>query len=228
MTPEQKAQFEQELKQDNQLKEDLQLALEVNKAIKTELLVANFKNKLSNIHQKEFGKPNGKVINLQNKWYWAAASMTLTAGTAAYTVNHHANQPDQLYNKYYSTWQPALATRSVNNSTENMIIEKFENANFDQTILLINELPTENLTPKIILIKGCALMELKKFNDAISVFESFNSSNYTLYTETGNWYKALCFIKLNETNKAITELNKIAVSGNTYSTSAQKLLKKMN
>lgn len=228
MTTEQKAQFELELNQDIQLQNELKLAQEVNNAIKTELQVTDFKNKLAQIHQKEFGKSKSKVVHLQNKWYWAAASITIATGAGTYSLNNYLNQPDQLYNKYYSTWQPALATRSVNNTIENNIIKKFEEAEFKQAISLINELPTENLTPKLILIKGCALMETNKFEEAIVAFESFNSSNYTLYTETGNWYKALCFIKLNKTNKAVDELNKIADSDNTFSSSAQKLLKKMN
>ena len=37
---------------------------------------------------------------------------------------------------------------------------------------------------------------------AINEFEKFNTKDYTLYTEIGNWYKALCFVKLNEFEKA--------------------------
>jgi len=229
MTNLQKQEFEKEIEKDKELYREVQLGNEVNEGIKQELMVSEFKNKIANIHTREFDKPKGKIIKLQNKWYWAAASITLFSGTAYFSIQKRTTQPDYLYKQYYEVWQPALITRSANDNVQKQILLNFEQGNYEKVLQLINSIPAEQqLDAKLILSKGCALMEMAEYNKAIIEFERFNTKDFTLYTDASNWYKALCFIKLKQMNKAVVILNSIIVYKSAYSEDAKKLLNKIS
>ncbi len=229
MTAQQIMNFEKEINEDSELQKELKLSKEVNESIKTELLVNSFNKKIAKIHHKNFSNPKGKVINLQNKWYWAAASITLFSGTAIYSLKRHFASPDYLYNEYYQVWEPAFNTRAVDTNIQKQILAQFEKGNYTKALQLIENIPLEKkLDAKLIITKGCALMETGKYLAAIHQFEKFNTKNFTLYTETGNWYKALCFIKINDIQNARITLNNIALYENSYSEDAKKLLAKID
>ncbi len=228
MTAQQKMNFEKKINEDHELQKEVQLSKEVNKAIQTELLVSSLNKKIAKIHQKSFNKPAGKVLNLQNKWYWAAASITLFTGTAIYSLKTYFSSSNYLYKEYYAIWQPAFNTRTSDNAIEKQILAQFEKGNYAKAIQLIEDIPPEKqLDAKLILTKGCALMEMGDYIAAIQQFEKFNTKNYTLYTETSNWYKALCFIKVRDLQNAIITLNNISEYENSYALEAKKLLTKI-
>jgi hypothetical protein len=70
-------------------------------------------------------------------------------------------------------------------------------------------------------------MELGEFNEAIKVFNYFESQDYTIYTETALWYKALSYLRNDDLDMAKANLQKIADNENTYATEAKELLKKL-
>ncbi|MCK9205769.1 MAG: hypothetical protein M0P66_01535 [Salinivirgaceae bacterium] len=229
MNPQEKNSFEQELEQDRHLRNELKLHEEIDKAINKEIKVQQFRMKLEGIHQQEFGAKKEKVLNIQNKWYWAAASITVFSGTAVYTLMKSANSTDRLFNRYYEVWQPGLTTRGVETESELMnIYQLFESKKYEETIWAINQMDKSTQhSPKIMLLKGCTLMELNEFDHAIEVFNHFDSDSYTLYTDAGKWYKALCYLKKEDTDKARNLLGKIVEEDNTYSKEAIELLKKL-
>ncbi|MBI9066221.1 MAG: hypothetical protein JEZ09_02940 [Salinivirgaceae bacterium] len=229
MNKQENIKFIQDCKNDSNLNNELNLHKEVDSAIKTEIKVKHFKNQLNTIHNEVFAQKQSKVINLQNKWYWAAASITVFSGTAIYTIARQFQNPDKLFNSYYAVWNPSMTTRSVTSEIElTKIIESFEAKDYGLSLQLINLLSLESQrNPKILLITGCSLMENEKYTEAIEVFDKFDNANYTLYTDAGNWYKALCLLKNKNINKAKSELKNIVKSKGTYSLEAQEVLKKI-
>lgn len=229
MTKPQIQAFEKEMSEDKDLQNEVQLGKEVNQAIKQELQVSDFMNKIGDIHTQEFEKPKNKIINMQNKWYWAAASITLFSGTAYFSIQKRTTQPEYLFNQYYEVWQPALITRSANSNVQKQILMNFEQGNYNKVLMLIETIPAEEQNDaKLILTKGCALMEIEEYNKAIVEFEKFNTKDFTLYTDASNWYKALCYIKLQQLNKAMIILNNIVIYKSAYSDDAKKLLDKIS
>lgn len=229
MSTNEKNAFEREMNQNPELKKEVEMHQKVDKALKLEMEVEDFKNKLKTIHAQHIDENNkGKILNLNNKWYWAAASITLFSGTALYSLVKQKS-PNQLYNKYYKVWEPAQMTRGLSTETEmGKITFFFENGNYKQSLELISSLPTQVVTdPKIMLIKACSLMELEKFEDAVAAFKKFDSQDYTFYTETSQWYKALCYLKMEEQDMATRVLSNIAKNKGTYANEAKELLDKM-
>ncbi len=221
--------FEVELEKNSQLRNELQLQQEIDNAIKTELKVESFKASLNAIHNNTVGKKEGKILNLQNKWYWAAASITLVSGTAIYSLRHHFQSPDYLFNSYYEIWQPTVVTRGLESEyiTKN-IIKEFEAGNFGKVIEMLNQNYNNNsLSPKLLLLKGCAEMEMKNYNNAINTFGIFESKDYTLYTEAGQWYQALCYLKNKDISKAKQMLETIIANNTSYADEAAELLENL-
>jgi len=222
--------FENELKENKNLEQELKLQQDIDNSIQKELNVQSFKNKLSQIHQDSFKPKESTIRNLQNKWYWAAASITIFSGTATYTLINHLKSSDHLFNSFYTPYNPSIITRGAESENlSKIILKNFEDGNFIKVITLINDkYSTEEISPKLVLIKGCAEMEMGKFNEAIETFNLFNSKNYTLYTEAGQWYQALCYLK-NKDEKKSKQLLKIIVDRNTsYAPEAKELIEKLN
>ncbi len=230
MTGQEKNLFEKELKTNQDLFNELKLHHELDNAILKEIQVKKFRNTLESIHQSTFKPKTTRVFNLQNKYFWAAASITAFSGTAIYTLSKQANNTDRLYNKYYEVWQPAFITRGVTTESDlELISTLFEQKQFEQVISHINQLnESSKISPKIKLIHGCSLMETEQFSLAIEVFCQFDTDDYTIYTETAQWYKALSYLKNKEPEQAIKSLKLIINYDNTYALEARELLKKMN
>jgi hypothetical protein len=221
--------IEKELKENPQLMKELMLQQEIDRFLLKESKVKAFREKLELIHEKEVVSKKSKVLNLQNKWYWAAASVTLISGTAIYSLSEYNRSTDRLYNKYYEIWQPALIARSADGEQKiQTILAQFESGNFAGTLNSIEQLPVnEQNSPNLWLIKGCALMEVDEFGQAVDVFKNFDSGTYTLYTESGQWYKALCYLKMDQMNEAKKQLRDISNKNNSYSKDALDILKKL-
>lgn len=229
LNPHEKKVFEHEMAQNLELQKEVRFHEMVNEGIGKEIKVEAFRMKLNNIHEKEFGKPKTKVLNLQNKWYWAAASITVFSGTAVYSLLKTNFSNDKLFNKYYDVWQPALTTRGIENERNlTAIYQNFESKKYIETLQSIEKLDANTLnSPKIQLLKGCTLMELNRFSEAIEVFNYFETGNYTLYTDAGQWYKALCYLKIDDTQNAQQLLINMIDEENSYSKEASELLKKL-
>ncbi|MDA3894339.1 MAG: hypothetical protein PF517_21975 [Salinivirgaceae bacterium] len=71
-------------------------------------------------------------------------------------------------------------------------------------------------------------MELSYYSSAIKTFTSFESKNYTFYTEAGEWYLALCHLKNQDINKSKEILSDIIMRKTSYANEAADLLKKLN
>lgn len=230
MNPKELNDFEKELATDLDLQGELKLHQEIDQTILNEIKVNSFRQKLEFIHEKEGLSKKIFFLNLQSKWYWAAASITVITGTAAFSISKYNQSPDRLYNKYYEIWQPSFTTRGIEEE-KNMdaILKLFESGNYLNTIETIDQLPSkENNSPKLWLLKGCAYMELKEFDQAIQVFRNFDTATYTFYTETALWYNALCYLKTNKVEEAKIQMQQIVKEGNSYSKEALDILDKMN
>lgn len=218
-----------ELSNKNGGDQDLLLEREIDEVLKKHFAIEDFRDRLENIHKKEFGNP--KIINLfqgKNTWYWSAASIVGLLGGSYLYFNQRPGF-DSLYRHYYQAYQPAVTFRSAESEAEvSKIIEFYNSGQYTKTIALIENIEKmSNLSPNMVLVKGCSLMELKQYKAALSEFEKFDSKTYTLYTESAYWYKALCFIKLEDTEAALVQLEFLIENGVSYQEKAEKLKEKI-
>jgi hypothetical protein len=144
MSVQEKTSFEKELETDQTLINELLLHHEVDKAIAKETKIKDFRQSLEAIHQEIAEPRKNKIVNLQNKWYWAAASITVFSGTAIYTFSKNAQSSQKLYKNYYEVWQPGFVTRGIETESVNdAIIALFEQQDYQLCIKKIQKLDKE-------------------------------------------------------------------------------------
>jgi hypothetical protein len=204
------------------------LEKEVDDILTKHFAIEDFRQRLENIHEQEI-ETKGKIIQLGKKtWYWSAASIAGFIG-GSYLVYQNSHSFDNLYNNYYMAYEPNITFRgNSSNVSVQAIVTHYNKGEFSNAIALIESMESnQELSPNVLLMKGCALMELQQFKAAIHEFSKFNNKTYTLYTESSYWYKALCFIKLERTDEALAQLDVLIENGVSYQERAKKLRNKI-
>ena len=77
------------------------------------------------------------------------------------------------------------------------------------------------------LYSGISLMETEKYLKASKSFQTIITNNNNLFIEQSKWYLAMCYIRMNNTNKAKTILNELVNEDSFYKKPARKVLKEL-
>ncbi len=114
---------------------------------------------------------------------------------------------DEVINKYYKAYEPPASQRSFQSSENadfSLALEFYNTNDFANAALFFSKVVESN--PKdmqSVLMKGVSNFEDKQYPEAKLSFSTVINDNNNLFIETAKWYLALCYIKTNETEKAI-------------------------
>jgi hypothetical protein len=78
-----------------------------------------------------------------------------------------------------------------------------------------------------VLLNGVSNFEEKKYPEAKQSFTKVINDDSNLFVETAEWYLALCYLKTDERDKAVKQLNIIKKEGGIYGDDAKKILRKL-
>jgi tetratricopeptide (TPR) repeat protein len=78
------------------------------------------------------------------------------------------------------------------------------------------------------LLNGMSNFENRKYPEAKRSFGKVIDNNNNLYIDQAEWYLALCYIKTDEREKAIQQLEKIKNEDGIYRNDAKKILRRIN
>jgi len=106
--------------------------------------------------------------------------------------------------------------------------ENYTKGNWNEAINKFNQyLQAKPNVPKVLLAKGCALFKLAEFDNAIeSLNKVIMSEDSDIYQPTANWYMALCYLKKNNSTKAIKYLEAIQKGQDNFAES-NKILRQL-
>lgn len=162
--------------------------------------------------------------------YYLSAAIIVILITIG-TVLPKEQSPQELYVEYYTVSDiPSLVSRGGEDDTSLMDAERyFEDAAYNKVL--------EILTPKVatvtknkatvLLYKGISEMELEQFEKAHATFDQLIHSDL-MDAPMGLWYKALLYLKVEDTEKAKEVLLQINASSSNYKyTEAKALLKEL-
>ncbi len=76
-------------------------------------------------------------------------------------------------------------------------------------------------------MSGVSNMELSQYKMASGSFKKVLDHNDNLFIEDAQWYLGFCYLKTENTNKAIDQFTKIAISTSSRKEKARKILKKI-
>ena len=241
MSADELSDFENKLRLNKAFAEEVKLNREIKEAL-NETDVLEFHAQLESIYMElkaeektsEEKRKGSKILHLSyTKWYYAAASITLLFGIA--TLLFMLLRPslnERLYSQYYNPYDASNIVRSDKNKN----IDKFQNAielynskEYDKSWSLLKE--ETSLNPnnmRAYIYRGTSAMEVNNFEDAIKCFQSIITDNSSLYIEQAEWYLALCYLKIDENEKAIEIFKKIESKDGFYKKQAGILLKDLS
>ena len=233
---EEKNSFENSMKNDDELRDLVNLHSEVNKSI-LESDIHNFRNLLHDIYAKfsETRKFTSKEKDSGKNFIWhkisIAAALILIIGLGStYFFKHRLTTPYELYSRFYSPYQADVSIRSAGQTQNGLIlaIQLYQKKDYNTAFEILGNLLSNNKNnPAIRFYYGITAMELNRYETAIYQMNELINNNGQPYSIHAEWYLGLCYLKLNDKNKARHYFKKIVEDNSYYSSRAREILKKL-
>lgn len=224
--------FELELKLNTQLSKEFNLSVEIDEMINEDEDILSFRKQLQEIHERKSASAT-RIFSLRQfnkRWYIAAASITLLIMISGilYLIIPKDYSNERLFSMYYNTETVLNVSRSADNQLLDALI-KYQQKEFSEAARLFEAILRED--EKNIVIRfysGIAYIETQYYNDAIVAFKKILEGEDNLYTEHASWFLGLTYLRINETEKAISAFDNILRDpGNYYHAQAVDIFTKL-
>lgn len=194
------------------------------KKVKAAITLENRKSlkaKFVSIESRKSSKPFNK------QWLYIAASIVVLLGISMFFINQTPSN-DKLFATYFEPY-PNTVSPIVRNPTQKTTkydaFSAYESGDYHKASQLFGELGQSTFEEYVPFYQSMAFLMTDNVTDAYGILTKTKWSPD--YREKANWYLALCYIKQNNSIKAIKLLESI-VSEKTYNhDKAKKLLQKL-
>jgi tetratricopeptide (TPR) repeat protein len=209
--------FDQLMQTNDAFREQVVYEEEVQKAITMNERQA-LKEKLQSFETK---KPK------RNYTVWcAAASFAVMLGIGFWTFSNDVDT-NAVYEEYYQSYPNVVApTVRGENSTDikSEAFYSYDSGDYSKALRLFSKLYDSEKEDYSLFYKSLSLMELKRYDEALSSFEQFDLQKNNGFTPYVKWYKALTLVKLEQEEKALVLLQELANSTNPMQKMAKELV----
>jgi tetratricopeptide (TPR) repeat protein len=225
--------FEADLEVSSELQSELGPYQEIDEAL-ADTEVLSFRDQLTDL-RKETRKSSGtgKVpIRFTKPWHYAATAavaLILAIGLASVLDRPLSNK--DLLKKYYKPYEVALMNRSGNAEIELALKTAetyYQEGNFQEAVkyfeMVLAKQPDQVSTN---LYTGISYYELERYGEAKVSLNKVIEHNDNLYVEPAEWYLGLCFLAMEDNERAIRQFVQIAGSNHEKAEEASKLLRKI-
>lgn len=226
--------FEEELFENPGLAHDLAFQKDVDRAI-AESDVMALRTKLQQISIEEQEKDAellGVASPKRKNLYWYAAASVIVAMIAISSLLSQSPKSDQeLYATYYQPYKPGsnvsrsadasttqldIATREIDKGNNSLALTMLEKASYDKN---------DGFT--ISFYSGVAMQELGQYKNAIHSFSEVVRHGDNLLVEQSEWYIGLCYLRIEERDKALRQFRNIVARNGFYKEKSRKLLRQL-
>ena len=222
LTEAEKITFEELLVKDAAFKEEFDFYKELKNAV----TVAERQKIKQEVQQFEKGS-NERAFVLKKYFPYAAILLFMISFIVYFATNTPSSEG--LYDSYYEAYPNTAVSNTRDNSNEQSNVQQafvaYDLNDFDTANKLFDSALTTTKADYILFYKGISLMELNKHNDALKLFETTNWSKE--YVEKSLWFQSLCYLKLNDKNKAKRTLEILVEKKSFKLTEAEELLAKL-
>ena len=222
--------FRKELHENEKLRKEVELRSRTDMILKNQDLM-KLRNKLNAI-EKQRNEPipvrkPGRAVNIK---YAAVIAGLVIIGSIALFSNRKLSN-DEILGKYYKPYEMTSSARSGEIATnmdyklalEYYNIHDFRNAAIYFHKVLENE--PENMHSE--LLSGISNYEIQNYPEAKGSFSKVIADDNNFYIDNAQWYLALCYIKTDEKQRAIDQLEIIRNSRTIYRKEAKKILRSL-
>ena len=235
MSAEEAESFSREIEMDPNLKAEVQLSADINfhlaeKALGSDIPDNEYTRTLKSYFQSDEAKEiEVKLRQVQSdykesqdsskrpKLYLYAAILTILIITTIGVFFFGSDTNSQLYASYYSPKDvPSIVTRG-DETALNLGAAAFQNKEYAEAMKVFeNYLNSEaNFNPSVYIYTGLSNLELGQHTEAISEFDKLINSN-SIDSSKGLWFKALAYLKMDQTEDAKQVLEIITESSNNF------------
>lgn len=230
---EEKLQLEKEIETDKSLQQALHLVRDVNQTIADEQLLS-FVNQLKETNE-IFNKESASLQKKRTVMIWktlAAACFVGIVIVSIYLITGNTKPSnDKIFANYYHRYEAELLTRSAEPSDVSDLIKAiqlYDKGNYLEAIIRFDAILKSDATNTAAhFFIGVSYIETKEYSKAIDNLNFVVTQNDTAFVEHAEWYLSLCYIKMNQMNKAMNLLHKIANGTTFYKVMASDVLHKM-
>ena len=222
--------FEKELDGNEKLRNEVALSKRTDDVLKNRD-IAVLRSKLSEIEKlREIKIPVNKIRKPAYLKYAAVFAGLVLIGSVV-IFSGRTLSSDEIIDRYYKTYEPPTTQRSVLTTSNNdftMALEFYNTHNYEKAAILFNKvLKSDPKDMQSTLLYGVANFEDKKYPDAKQSFVNVINDNNNLFIESAKWYLALCYVKTNEKEKAVQQLEMIKNEGGIYKNDAKKIIRRL-
>jgi tetratricopeptide (TPR) repeat protein len=222
--------FQKELEGNDKLRKEVNLRKNTDLVLKNQNIL-ELRNKLFAIEKRR--ESNEIVKNTKRPFHIKHAAVIVALVMLGSAILFTRKNPggEEILNRYYEAYEPPSNQRSSQteeNEDFTLALEFYNTHDYENAAVFFNKVLTRN--PKDMqstLLNGVSNFEGKKYPEAKQSFVKVIDDNNNLFIEAANWYLALCYIKTDEMDKAITQLQMISKEDGIYSKRAKKIIKKL-
>jgi hypothetical protein len=227
--------LEDELMINSGLADDLAFHKEVDKAIGEKDVMA-LRASLKQISQEELGRASEKLGLSAPKrshlfWYAAASVMVMMVAFTS-LLRHKVYTNSQIYASYYQSYKDgevvSRSALSTYNSGLNSALREINRGNYPAALKWLETTASSDQDRYTInFYSGVAYQETGAYNKAINSFAEVVHQGDNLLVEQSEWYIGLCYLRIDERQKARTQFRTIVSRGGFYGEQSRKLLKQL-
>jgi len=218
-------QFQIQMSLDKNFKKEVILQKEIHDSL-TDSKKDKLKESLNNYHSQQAYSQTSILHRIRTEAIAAAIISIMVIGASVAGFFNFGNSNQSIYDSNFSPDINKIVVRSaeqVNESIINKGIDLFNEEDFSAALDCFNK---EGDNPKAILFKGICEMELENFENAILNFSKLLDNN-NIYTDQAEWHLGLCYLKNNDTEKAINIFNRISKTDGVYQASAVNIINEL-
>ncbi len=135
---------------------------------------------------------------------------------------------ESLFRTYYQVYAAEPTWRHSDSTRLTEGVRYYQQGDFEAAIIAFENLDSSlRQDPKVLLWLGNAYLNQAKYEQAIAAFSSVSKQNKVILSQHGKWYLALTYLKVNQTQAAVTTLNEIAQVAGIYQDQAEELINKL-
>lgn len=228
------AMFDDEYVNNPQLVADLAFHRDVDKAV-AEKDVMELRAKLKGIAQEQNERESEKLGLLtphRSKVFWYSAASVIVLMLVFGSLIRNRNYSNQaIYAAYY---QPYKGGESGSRSTTsgvsglNYALREMDQGNYPTALKWLESTsPTDQDGYSINFYSGVIYQETGEYNNAISSFSKVVHHGDNLLVEQSEWYIGLCYLRLDEREKALAQFKAIIGREGFYKDQSKKIIKQL-
>jgi tetratricopeptide (TPR) repeat protein len=179
------------------------------------------------------GRQKIRRISVKRKHLVIAAGILIIWGISVVFFNNPSkSQNDRIFASYYQSYKDDNSSMyRAATITDNFIdaLDFYNKGDYQLAVIQFQRVIRKNTTDlDSHFFIGLSFIELHNYADAIDNFSIIiNQKNDSFFITRTDWYLALCYLKTNQTRRAIALFNKIAGTVNNYQPLAIEILNKV-